>query len=74
MAAIMKILRGGTKEIMMKIRVETSIDESNKLIFQKTWLEEGLFNKTEIISEKVINLQEQGIKEALIKLGWKPPV
>lgn len=57
----------------MNVRVETSIYKKNNVIIQKTFLQDEMLSTTDRISEKIIGLQDQGIKEALIKLGWKPP-
>jgi len=54
----------------MKIEVETNIFSHS--IEQITTIRDYNESKAEI-SRVVINLQESGIKEALIKMGWTPP-
>jgi len=54
-----------------QFKVVTSIDPHADLIIQETYQVNG----TEVVNyvEKIIELQDKGVREALIALGWTPP-
>ena len=59
------------KESVISICMETyTIDET---IHCKQYEHDDIENTRQIISEMIINTQEEQIREALIKLGWTPP-
>ena len=53
----------------MKYLVNTNFNE--ELISQEVLMEAAGIRES--ITRQVIHLQEEGIREALIKLGWTPP-
>lgn len=55
----------------MRLKVDTKI-EGDKII-QDTYYEDIHTKLRQDLGRKIIDLQEQGIKEALIALGWTPP-
>ena len=54
----------------MKIEIKTAF--KNGLIEQSI-IERGELGPEHEFARRVVNLQEQGVREALIKLGWTPP-
>ena len=59
----------------LKYQVETKVDLSNDLIVQDVlvndlWDREG---KMKVLYTNVLRMQDEGIRDALIKLGWTPP-
>ena len=53
------------------IVVNTDIDDKSGKIFQETYSE---FNDVKTkLTTMVYDIQEKGLQEALIKLGWTPP-
>ncbi len=52
-------------------KVETEIEKSN--IIQSIKLYDDISELVTTISRRIINTEEQQIREALIKLGWTPP-
>ena len=59
----------------MRVKVDTSFND--KTIDVHTYYEnsgnEIGGNAIKTITRKIINLEENAIKEALMKLGWTPP-
>lgn len=56
------------------IKVNTTINKDS--ILQHTYFDvedRDLNSVQNTLCRQVINLQEQGVREALIKLGWTPP-
>jgi hypothetical protein len=59
----------------MKIEVKTIYDIKNKTILQKTIFHDDFLTTPNHarITESIIRLQDEGVAEALVKLGWTPP-
>jgi len=55
---------------MNEIRVNTRFDNT-QIIQDVSYMDSGEFIRT--TTSQVMNLKEQGVKEALIRLGWIPP-
>lgn len=55
----------------MKLEVNTKV--YGNTIEQKTEMVDSMTDIRNELSRKIINLEDQGIKEALISLGWTPP-
>lgn len=64
----------------MNYRVSTSIDPVAQTITQSVFLDSPEIGSPEMknvaqeISRQVMHLRESGIRDALIQLGWTPPV
>ena len=56
----------------MEYKVETKFNKSR--IEQETKLVDNFSDTVQTISSRVINLEEQGVIDALVALGWTPPV
>jgi hypothetical protein len=54
----------------MEYSVETQFDKN--LIKQSTVLSDGDGVVSSVVSN-IVRLEEQGVREALMKLGWTPP-
>lgn len=52
----------------IRYEVETHYDDAH--IRQLLWVAD---RERELLQTRIIRLQEQGIRDALIKLGWTPP-
>ena len=58
---------------MMNHRIEVKTTFARDFIAQDLIaVENG--NIREVLTQRVINLQDEGVRAALIKLGWTPPV
>jgi len=53
----------------MKVNVKTKFDDD----IIKQIITDDFDDLHQIFCEQVINLQDQGVRDALIKLGWTPP-
>lgn len=47
---------------------------SNGNLEMATVLHDDIHKTSEIVAKSVANLKEQAVREALIKLGWTPPI
>ena len=56
----------------MKIDVKTKILYGN-IIEQSTYMHDELSNNIDELTRKVLKLEDDGIIDALISLGWTPP-
>jgi hypothetical protein len=60
---------------MSEIKVNTQFNTD--MISVETYLDFGdqaeFHNLSRYVTNQVINLQEQAVREALIELGWTPP-
>ena len=54
----------------MEYKIETKF--SKEMIKQSTILSDG-DNVISSVASNIVRLEEQGVKDALIKLGWTPP-
>jgi hypothetical protein len=55
----------------MRYEVKTTFNESQ---ISQTLLKHDHLNETsESIRRKIINIEEEGVRKALIELGWTPP-
>lgn len=59
------------REIIMKYEIK-SIIEDLTIIIETAYISDLPLISNQV-SRQVIDTQEQAIKEALIKLGWRPP-
>lgn len=55
----------------MTIEVETSFNEN--IVLQRIFLQDETTKQRNMLSSKMIDLSENGVKEVLIKIGWTPP-
>lgn len=55
----------------MKIIVEYQIN--NKELYLKTSSENNIGEARTILSEKIVKLEDEAIRNYLIQLGWTPP-
>ena len=59
------------KESTISVGIETyTIDET---IHSEQYTYDEISKARQIMSERIINTQEEQIREQLIKLGWTPP-
>lgn len=61
------------EEHKISIEVETLVDRELQEITQTTYMQHVLSRKMRAMNTYVTSLQEDGIKNALIELGWTPP-
>lgn len=54
--------------------IETRWSYDPELIEQITKVDNSAFDRAAEFSRTMIDLQDQGIRKALIALGWTPPV
>ncbi|MNL82696.1 hypothetical protein D3C87_2101350 [compost metagenome] len=58
----------------LRYQVETKVCMDTSLIVQDVFLDDGMRDsKLETLYTNVLRLQDEGIRDALIKLGWTPP-
>lgn len=61
----------------IRYQVETKVCLDTGLIVQDVFCDDrlsyGRDAKMEVLYTRVIRMQDEGIREALIKLGWTPP-
>lgn len=60
-----------TDNKVLRYEVNTFIDKVNNLIIQESYFNHNGIR--EQIIRKVFNLMDEGIRNALIELGWTPP-
>jgi len=58
-------------ETKINLKTETKVKDGN--IELKTYMDSNFNNTRTLINKKLIDMQDEAIKNALIALGWTPP-
>ena len=58
---------------MTSYKIATEVHENGE-IEQKITRESSFFDMSEVIVKEIFDTKEKQVREALIKLGWTPPV
>ena len=56
---------------MSNVKVITKFNTDH--IQQDVMYEDALGNVTQMAATQIVKLQDEGVRQALIKLGWTPP-
>lgn len=56
----------------MEFQVETKV--FGKTIEQSTYLNNDIAQKRDLVTRRLIDTEEKAVRDALVALGWTPPV